>query len=328
MPYSSCALLNKSIASILPPDMRKFTLMNTGSEAVEYAIKIARIKTGRKEVFFLEGAYHGKTMGALSVSDSFHSRGLLAGFDVGTRQVDRQNHEEVCALIAAHKPAAIIIEPVQGEGGIVRIRPDYLQAVRMASAESGTLLIFDEIQCGLGRTGAQWAHLESGASPDLLLGGKALGGGVFPVSLVAGTESAFGPVDADPLLHSSTFANSPLAASAVIGFCEEAAKIDIPSSCNKIGGEIANSLAPYTAGRREDGAIDEIRQFGALIGLKMKNPLLAVKLLRNLMKREMIVTPCLSAPDVIRITPPANSTEAEVQAGIAVLLDALDALQQ
>jgi acetylornithine/N-succinyldiaminopimelate aminotransferase len=236
---------------------------NSGTEAVEGALKLARKATGRHRVVAFEDAFHGRTMGALSVTHNAKYRAPFAPLLDG---VDWVPFGDATAALNAITPdtAAVIIEPVQGEGGI-RVAPaPYLQALRDRCDEVGAVLIFDEIQCGLGRTGHMWAHQPSGVTPDIMTLAKPLAGGL-PLGCFMATEAvagAFVPGD-----HGSTFGGGPLVASvarAVLATIGAAAFLD---HVNAIGQRLGDGLRQL-----QHAAIREVRGCGLMLGVELKDP--------------------------------------------------------
>ena len=220
MPLSSKILLDKPMADlaelmaeITPGDLQYSFFGNSGTEAVEGALKLARLHTGRKKIIATVNSFHGKTMGALSATgrDVFRDPflPLIDGFmhvpfgDVGalTRAVDAQT-------------AAVIIEPIQGEGGIIVPPDEYLPTARALCDQHGALLICDEVQTGLGRTGKMFACEHYGVVPDIMATAKALGGGVMPIGAFTARPFVWDKLIDSPFLHTSTFGGNPLACAA------------------------------------------------------------------------------------------------------------------
>jgi putrescine aminotransferase len=198
----------------------------------------------------------------------------------------------------------VLLEPVQAEGG-VRLPPaGYLRQVRQLCDEAGALLILDEIQSGMGRLGAWWGADLGGISPDVLLAGKVLGGGVMPVGGVVATAKVFAPLNADPLLHSSTFAGSPLAAAAVtatIGVLREEGLVERADWL----GRIVLDLAREAVFARCPGLVTEVRGTGLLIGIDFVSAEAATEFLIAMLDEQVIPSYSLNSSNVLRLTPPA-----------------------
>src|SRR5215210_1840670 len=185
-------------------------LCNSGAEATECALKLARKRRSGGEFVVMEGGFHGRTMGALSATPQESKQAPFAPLVPGFRVVPRNDSDALSAAVS-ERTAAVLLEPIQGESGIHPLEPELLRTAREACDEHGALLIFDEIQCGMGRTGTLWAHQQLGVTPDAMTVAKGLGGGL-PVGACisnADTASTLEPGD-----HGSTFAGGPVIAAA------------------------------------------------------------------------------------------------------------------
>jgi putrescine aminotransferase len=309
-PHSPLALFHREAQICLPSHLKKVMMLSTGSEAVEAALKLSRAKTGRHQVLHLEKSYHGKTLGALSVTDCESFRGTLDGLNLGATCISRSDSDAATAMIRSTKPAAVIFEPIQGEGGIFELAPHYLQEIAKAATESGALLICDEIQCGLGRTGEMWAHTQARIQPDILLAGKALGGGIMPVSAMFATQDAYRPFDRDPLLHSSTFAGNPLAAAAAGATLRQIKDACIVDAAFKIGERLSVSLTALT--QRHTDLISHVSGRGLMRGLHFHRPEFAATFLQAAMRVGLLLTPCLTTPATVRLSPPVVDTSIDL----------------
>ena len=189
----------------------KVFLCNSGTEAIECAIKLARRHRPGGDFVVLEGGFHGRTMGALSATPQETKQAPFAPLVPGFTAVPREGPPLPLVEAVSDRTAAIIVEPIQGEGGIHPIHPQMLAAARDACEATGALLIFDEIQCGMGRTGTMWAWEESGVEPDVMTVAKGLGGGL-PIGACV-TSPAYADV-LQPGDHGSTFAGGPVVAAA------------------------------------------------------------------------------------------------------------------
>ena len=216
-----------ALAELLHKDM--VLPMNTGAEAVETAIKVARawgyrvkkVAPGRAKIIVAHGNFHGRTISIISFSDDPGARNDFGPYTPGFTSVPYGDIEELRAAID-QDTVAVLIEPIQGEAGVIIPPHGYLNAVRTLTHEHGILFIADEIQCGLGRTGALTECARNGVVPDLYILGKALGGGILPVSAVVGDEAVLGVLR--PGEHGSTFGGNPLAAAvglAVVNLLEQ-----------------------------------------------------------------------------------------------------------
>jgi acetylornithine/N-succinyldiaminopimelate aminotransferase len=288
---------------------------NSGAEAVECAMKIVRKyhddngNPDRYRVITFSGSFHGRTLSLISAgSNLLHKKGfepMVDGFD----QVSFGNLNEVRAAIGP-KTAAILVEPVQGEGGIFPADPAFLRALRATCDEYGLLLVYDEVQSGMGRTGKLFAHEWSGAAPDVMAIAKALGGG-FPVAACLATEKAAKGITYG--VHGSTFGGNPLAmavANAVLDLLLADGFLDHVVDIGKELGRQLNELA-----RRYPKVIDTVRGTGLIWGLKCAKP--NGDLYKKLMENGLLTV--LAGDNVVRILPPLIISEAHVKEAIAIL---------
>lgn len=321
-PHEPTVWFHREMARAVPPAISKFMLLNSGAEATEAALKLARAKTGRPTVFYLEKAYHGKTMGALAVTDAKVFRAPFEGLLRDTVRISRLDASQAATEIRNRPPAAVILEAIQGEGGIFELGSDFLQAVRAACTEAGSLLICDEIQCGLGRSGETWAFEKAGIVPDIVLAGKALGGGIVPASAVLATPAAFTPFDRDPLLHSSTFGGNPLAASAAAASLNVLREQQLARTCAEIGRQIGEFLTALR--QRRPDCLHGVSGRGLLRGLHFSTAAAAGTFLKNARREQLLLTPCLTTPTVLRLTPPATTTPEDLAFAFQALERACD----
>lgn len=303
LPNEVAARAAASIAQFAPAGLTKVLLLNSGAEAVEAALKLARFRTGRTGLAHLAGSFHGKTTGALSLTDAPLFRSGLGALLGDVQRLPREDADTAARLILEHRPAAVFAEPVQGEGGVHPLTAPFARALRDACDEVGSLLVFDEVQSGLGRCGSRWAHEELAVRPDILLSGKALGGGVMPASALIATEDAYRPYDRDPLLHTSTFGGNSLAAAAVLAALEVIVDEDVPALARQVGEELRAILT---------GLVEEwpdlfrtVTGRGILLGLHGTRPDVSAEMLRAALAEGLLLTPCLTEPSVLRFTPSA-----------------------
>jgi putrescine aminotransferase len=296
-PSLACA----ELAAVAPDGLSKVMLLNSGAEVVEAAIKLARALTGRGGLAHLAGSYHGKTAGALSLTDAAGFRDKVGPLLPGVTRLPRDDAGRAAELVLQTRPAAVFFEPVQGEGGVHAIAPEVAVALRAACDEVGALLVADEIQAGLGRCGTLWAHEPLGVRPDVLLAGKALGGGVMPVSALVATEPAYRPFDLDPLLHSSTFGGNPLAAAAVLAALQVIRDERVPDRAAAVGAGLRAVLDRLVAAWPELFA--RVSGRGAFLGLHGTQPDVTAEMMRAALAERLLLTPCLTAPAVLRFTP-------------------------
>ena len=230
-----------TLARVTPAGLDYVAFTNSGTEAVELGLKLARLN-GRRRLISTHGGFHGKTNGALSVTGKALFRDP---FQPGLADVTFIAFDDADALeaeLAAGEPAAVILEPIQAEGGVIIPADGYLQAVRELCDSHGALLILDEVQTGLGRLGSWWGTDRDGVVPDILLVGKGLSGGVVPVAAVVATPDAYRTISEDPLLHSSTYAGNPLAMSAASAAITALEEDDIIPKAQALGARLLDEL--------------------------------------------------------------------------------------
>jgi len=309
----------EALSSLTSEPLNKVMLLNTGAEAVEVALKLASVRTRRKSFFHLQHSFHGKTSGALSVTDSPIFR---SGFPVPvvSQALQPEDTDKAVDLITHHKPAGVICEAIQGEGGVREVADDFLSRIRQACSEVGSVLIMDEIQSGLGRTGQVWAYEKSGVLPDMVLSGKALGGGMIPVSAVIATQDAFRPLDKNPLLHSSTYGGNPLASRAVLCAVRSVREGKIAEKAKHAGDLLKPALVALS--NSYSGLFTKVSGRGLMLGLHCQNRHIAGLYLNACYSENLLVTPCLTVPEVIRLSPPACLSEAEAGEALVKLQSA------
>jgi putrescine aminotransferase len=294
----------EELSDIAPNGLDYVFLTNSGAEATEVGLKLARL-AGKDRIIAMHGGFHGKTLGALSVTGRSQYRDPFAPLLPSVEFVPFGDERALrSALATAPRRSAVLLEPVQAEGG-VRLPPaGYLRQVRQLCDEAGSLLILDEIQSGMGRLGAWWGADLDGVSPDVLLAGKILGGGVMPVGGVVATAEVFAPLNADPLLHSSTFAGSPVAAAAVTATIGVLRDEGLVERADRLG-RIVLDLAREAVVAHCPGLVTEVRGIGLLIGIDFVSAEAATEFLIAMLDEHVIPSYSLNSSNVLRLTPPA-----------------------
>ena len=275
-------------------------LCNSGAEAIECALKLARKRRTGGEFVVMEGGFHGRTMGALSATPQESKQAPFAPLVPGFRVVPRNDAAALTAAVSADT-AAVLLEPIQGESGIHPLDPDVLRAAREACDEHGALLIFDEIQCGMGRTGTLWAHQQLGVTPDVMTVAKGLGGGLPVGACVTSPDAAdvLGPGD-----HGSTFAGGPVIAAAANAVLDVVTGEGFLDTVRQRGDRLA-------AGLRELGL--EPRGLGLMVGFDLPDAQDVAR--RALLEQRLVVH--ATGPETIRMLPPLTVSDDEI--GEAVL---------
>ena len=285
---------------------------NSGAEANEAALKASR-RTGRIQVVAAEGAFHGRTMGALALTGQPDKSEPFRPLPGGVRHVP---YGDAAALAEAVGPetAMVVLEPIQGEAGVVVPPPGYLAAAREITARHGALLVLDEVQTGIGRTGHWFAHQAEGVEPDMVTLAKGLGGG-----LPIGACLAFGPA-ADllgPGSHGSTFGGNPVSAAAALAVIRTIAADGLLDHVTRVGAHLREGVTalghPLVTG---------VRGAGLLLGITLAVPL-AAPTAEHLRRAGFLVNPV--RPDVLRLAPPLILTTGQADGFLAALPAALDA---
>jgi predicted acetylornithine/succinylornithine family transaminase len=284
----------------------KVFLTNSGAEAIECAIKVARRHRAGGEFIVMEGGFHGRTMGALSATPQEPRQAPFAPLVPGFNVVPRNGVEALRAAVS-ERTAAVILEPIQGESGIYPLWPELLQTARKACDDHGALLVFDEIQCGMGRTGDLWAWQASGVKPDVMTVAKGLGGGLPVGACVTTPEHA---TLLQPGDHGSTFAGGPViaaAANAVLGLVDDEAFL----------AEVRRKGETLAGGLRGLGL--KVRGRGLMLAFACDDgPALA----RRLLLDGRLVTHA-TGPDTVRLLPPLTVSDAEIEEAVSRIGKAL-----
>jgi acetylornithine/N-succinyldiaminopimelate aminotransferase len=278
----------------------KVFLCNSGAEAVECAIKLARRHRPGGDFVVLEGGFHGRTMGALSATPQETKQAPFAPLVPGFAAVAREGPPLPLVEAVSDRTAAIIVEPIQGESGIHPIHPQILAAARDACEETGALLIFDEIQCGMGRTGTLWAWEDSGVAPDVMTVAKGLGGGL-PIGACVTSPELSDVLEAGD--HGSTFGGGPVAAAAanaVLDTVDDDAFLDaVVAKGERLAG-----------GLRDLGL--EVRGRGLMLAFACDDgPALARRLL---LEQRLVVH--ATGPDTVRLLPPLTVSADEIDEAV------------
>ena len=309
----------EALASVMPEGLNRIHFAVSGAEAVETGLKLARAN-GRRRLVSMRMGYHGKTLGALSATakDVYQKpfRPLLP--DVS--HVPFGDVEALRTELAAYPgQTAVIIEPVQGEGGVVLPPPGYLKAVEALVREYDDFLILDEVQTGMGRLGKWWGAELYGITPDVLLSGKALGGGVLPVSAAVANRKTFAPFDKDPYLHTGTFTGAPILMAAIQGAIAAVKEEDLVDKARDLGARLLPELDAI-ARRNCPEQLVEVRGQGLMIGVEFVEAGFAGELLIELFNHGVVANHSMNASAVARFTPPAVLSDTDV----SFLLDAFD----
>lgn len=327
LPLSSRTLFNKHqadlaemLAQVTPGNLQYSFFCNSGAEAVEGALKLARMYTGRKKFVSALGSFHGKTFGALSVSGREIYKRPFEPLLPGTEQVPFDDLEAMEKAVD-EDTAAVILEPIQGEGGVILPSPEYLRGVREICAKKGALLILDEVQTGLGRTGKMFACEHYGVVPDIMTLAKGLGGGVLPLGAFISTAEIWKVFEENPLMHSSTLGGNPLSCVAGIETLKILQEENIPAQAAEKGTCFLDRLKALQ--EEFPDIIREVRGLGLLIGMELFAEDAASLLAMEMAQRKVLVVYTLNNPKVIRLEPPLTITYEEIDIVLSALYESL-----
>lgn len=334
--------LARAITALAPGNLTHGMFASSGAEAVEAAIKLARTRPGRPIILAATRSFHGKTMGALAVTGQPHHAEGFGPQAPGFEFVPFGNSEALAERLRTdgHRIAAFFLEPIQGEGGVHLAPPGYLQSVRTLCSRHGVALVLDEIQTGLGRTGRLFACEHDGIAPDILLLGKALGGGLFPLSCCFTSEAFWD--DGFALRHSSTFANNDIACRVGLAVLETLSGEGFCAQVARRGEQLLAGLDDLA--RRYPTLIDAVRGRGLMCAIELRHPseqqgsFLSYLVHQGLYSYavaatiaelgSVLVLPTLGKSDVIRIAPPLVITEAELDQALDAMDRVFHALEQ
>jgi acetylornithine/succinyldiaminopimelate/putrescine aminotransferase len=312
------ARLAHALAATLPAPLDTVYFTNSGTEAIEGALKLAKRHTGRTGLVSAYNSYHGSTHGALSITGSEGFKNSYRPLLPDVKHL-RYNELEDLSLITENT-AAVILETVQGEAGVRVPAPGYLPAVRQRCTEVGALLILDEIQCGFGRTGTQWAFEQFGVVPDILVCAKGMGGGMPIGAFISSPEIMVG-FQTNPILgHCTTFGGHPVSCAASL------ATLQVIQEENLLAG-VAPKAARLRAGLQHP-AIKEVRNCGLLMAVEFESFEVLKPIIDQALAHEGILTDWfLFCDNSLRIAPPLTITEAEIDAALAGLLRAVESVR-
>ena len=286
------------LAETMPGDLSVTFFANSGAEAVEGALKTAKKRTGRKEILSFYNSYHGDTIGALSVMGNEEYRRPFFPLLPDVRFFDF-NRPEVLEAIT-DRTAAVIIEPIQGEAGVRIADTSFLKNLRARCAQQGTLLIFDEVQSGFGRTGKMFAAQQFGVIPDLLVMAKAMGGGL-PLGGFAGPPGIMEVLSIDPpFSHVTTMGGNPISCAAGLTALRVIREENLCENAQKMGELLRERIMKIPSG----GKIIDVRGMGLLMAIEFRTPELAEKCVKEALKNHIILGGMLLAPACVRLAPP------------------------
>lgn len=307
---------SKLLASLLPDSLETTYLVNSGTEAIEGAMKLARRFTGRSEIIAAHNAYHGNTMGSLSLMDYEERKKPFLPLIPDISFIIFNNTSDLEKITT--RTAAVILETIQGGAGFILPQDDYLEQVRKRCDEVGALLILDEIQPGFGRTGKLFAFEHYNCIPDILVMGKGMASGL-PVGAFTASKTLMKSLSENPKLgHITTFGGNPVIAAASLATLKTITENDL----------INETLSKENLFREllQHHLIKEVRGKGLMLALIMKDDNIANQLVLESAKNELILFWLLFEPRAVRISPPLTISTDEIKKGCRIILNVLDNL--
>ncbi|CAG9719461.1 putrescine aminotransferase [Clostridium neonatale] len=302
--------LAKAVADITPGDLEYCFFTNGGAEAVEMALKLARIATGGRWYISIVGAFHGKSMGAISMGGKSTYRVPYTPMVQQVQHVEYGNAEDMRKAIrnlhaVGEKVAAVILEPIQGEAGIIVPPEGYLKEVREICDEYCVALIFDEIQTGMGRTGTMWRCEAEGVTPDIMTFGKAFGGGILPITGIICRPKMWTQelVDNPWLLGSPTFGGNPVCCSAAIATIKYMLENDVPGMCKEKGEYLKEGLEKLR--EKYPTVIDDVRGTGLMLAVEFCTSDVGYSVAKGMFARGVMTAGTLVNAKCVRFEPAA-----------------------
>jgi putrescine aminotransferase len=294
------------VALITPGDLKYSFFSNSGTESVEACLKMAMLTTGRKHFVGAIGGFHGKTLGSLGGTSKAVFREpflpLLHWSHVPFGDIDALRTFMASCDFSGDKIAAVVLEPVQGEGGINIAPKGYLPAARELCDKYGAMLVLDEIQCGMGRTGKMFYCEHEGVTPDLLALGKGFGGGVMPIGACVGTPKTWERYIENPFLHTTTFGGNPLSCAAAIGTISVLLEENLPKQAQEKGEYMLPRLNEIAA--KYPKVMTSGRGIGLMLGMEFVDNDLGYAVAKQLFGRDILISGTYINARVLRIEPP------------------------
>ncbi|WP_395054108.1 aspartate aminotransferase family protein [Flavobacterium sp.] len=304
----------KLLASLLPPQLNKVYLVNSGTEACEGALKLVRRVTGRSQLISCHNAYHGNTMGSMSVMGFEERKQVFRPLIPDVDFITFNNEADIEKITT--KTAGIILESIQGGAGFIQPEADFLAKIKKRCEEVGALLIIDEIQPGFGRTGKLFGFENYNVVPDVIIIGKGMAGGM-PVGAFVAKEEYMDLLSDNPKLgHITTFGGHPVIAAACLATLQEIVETDlIPQTLEKE--KLFRQLLVHPL-------IQEVRGIGLMLAAMTSSPEITNQVIFKCQDKGLILFWLLFEGNAIRITPPLTISMDEIREGCAIILEAMD----
>lgn len=315
------------LAHLTPGDLQYGFFANSGTEAVDGAMKLAKLYTGRRGFISTTGAFHGKSLGALSLLGKSVYREPLLPLLGGVRHVPYGDADAVEQLlriadsVGGMDVAAVVVEPIQGEAGAIVPPDDYLPRLREICTKYGVLLIADEVQTGFGRTGKIFGVDHWDVAPDIICFGKALGGGVIPMSGFFASAKVWEVLEPNPFMHTTTTGGNPLACAAALAAIEVLIEEDLPKQAAEKGRYITDKLNALV--RKYPTILKNVRGKGLLLAMVFHDSDIGYQVVSGLFKRHVLTSGTLNNASVVRIEPALNIPYELIDTVLARLDDTL-----
>ena len=306
--------LCKLLVENSPKNLNAVYITNSGTEATEGALKLAKRATNRSEIIAAKNSYHGNTMGSMSVSGVESQNAAFRPLIPGTKFIEFNNTVEINKITT--KTAAVILETIQGGAGFIEPKNDFLLKVKQQCAKVGALLILDEIQTGIGRIGTFWGFENYNVNPDIIITGKGLGGGMPIGAFIASFKMMSLLKDNPKLGHISTFAGNPVIAAAGVATIKEIISANLIKEALRKEKLIKKHLV--------HPSIKEIRGKGLMLAAILETPELAAKVIHKCLENGVILFFLLFEGSAIRITPPLTISDEEIIKGCNIILNSID----
>jgi acetylornithine/succinyldiaminopimelate/putrescine aminotransferase len=309
--------LAKALAGVLPPQLHSTYFVTSGSEAIEGALKLAKRYTGRPEIAAFRNAYHGGTHGALSICGNEHLKNAFRPLVPSVSLMEFNNTDDLDQI--SETTACVVVETIQAEAGIILPEDGFLPALRRRCTETETLLVIDDIQMGMGRTGKMFSHEHFGIVPDILCLAKAFGGGM-PLGAFISSREIMSSLTHDPELgHITTFGGHPVSCAAALASLHYLTSSGIFESAGAKADIFIDRLSCHPK-------IKKIRHKGLMLGIDMETENDASKLMNNFIENGLIADLFLFRPQAFRIAPPLIITEEEIHLACDRIIKSLDML--
>jgi putrescine aminotransferase len=319
LPFLSAAQarLAEMLAQVTPGDLECSFIVNSGSEAVDSALKLARLATGRREILTTRGAWHGFTFGAMSVSEP----SMLRSFEPLVPGVTALPYGDAAAVEAAitDQTAAVIVEPIQSESGAIVPPAGYLRQLCDLCQQRNVVLIFDEVKCGLGKAGTLWACNREAAVPDILLAGKSLGGGAMPIGTLTARRKLWGRFGFSFPMSSSSGAGNAPACAAAVATLEVIERERLPEKAARSGARFVRLLQQLAADYPQ--VVRGFSGAGLLLALHTDGPRTSNAIVQGCVQRGVLVMAAFCDRSRVLIEPPLSISDAEIDIVLSALTE-------